>query len=339
MKNVKILYIGNNLFRKTGYPTTLQTLSQLLSNEGYVVKQTSGKLNKLARMLDMIFSIFKYQNRVDFVLIDTYSTLNFYYAYISSILLKAFNKPYIPILHGGNLPERLKKSPKLSKGIFSNAYINVAPSEYLSIAFEKEGYKTTCIPNTLNINMYKFKARKVLEPKLLYVRSFADIYNPQMAIKTLFELKKEYPNATLCMIGPDRDGTLKQVQELVEALNLEINVEFTGVLTKSEWHKKATDYDIFINTSNVDNMPVSLIEAMALGLPVVSTNVGGIKYLIRNNINGTLVKPNDVKAMTNAIVDLIKNGAGDTPINTRKYVEGFQWDVVKHKWNKLLTKA
>lgn len=339
MKNVKILYIGNNLFSKTGYPTTLQTLSQLLNNEGYIVKKTSSKLNKVFRMLDIVYTIFKYQKKVDYVLIDTYSTLNFYYAFISSKLLRALKKPYIPILHGGNLPKRLKKSPKLSKSIFSNSYMNVAPSEYLSKAFEQEGYKTICIPNTLNLSIYKFKERDNLEPRLLYVRSFADIYNPEMAIKTLYELKKKYSKAKLCMVGPDRDGTLRKIKELVLELNLENSVEFTGVLTKSEWHKKAIDYDIFINTSNVDNMPVSIIEAMALGLPVVTTNVGGIKYLVNNNINGILVKPDDVKAMTNAIMNLIKNGAGDIAIKAREHVEEFQWEVVKHKWNKLLTKA
>lgn len=337
MKNVKILYIGNNLFNKTGYPTTLQTLSQLLKNEGFTVIKTSSKLSKVARMVDIIYTIFKHQKQVDYVLIDTYSTLNFYYAYLSSKLLKALKKTYIPILHGGNLPERIKKSPKLSKSIFSNSFINVAPSEYLSKAFQKEGYKTICIPNTLDFNLYKFKERKVLEPKILYVRSFADIYNPEMAIKTLYELKKEYPKAKLCMVGPDRDGTLNKVKELVLELNLVNAVEFTGVLTKTQWHRKAIDYDIFINTSNIDNMPVSIIEAMALGLPVVTTNVGGIKYLINNNINGILVNPDDSQAMTNAIVNLIKNGAGNIAKKAREQAEEFQWEVVKHKWNELLT--
>ena len=338
MDDVKLLYIGNNLFNKTGYPTTIQTLSKQLRGEGYKVEITSGKLNKVARMLDIIYNILKHQKQVDFVLIDTYSTINFYYAYIASNILRVLNKPYIPILHGGNLPNRLEKSPQLSKSIFLNAYINVAPSEYLEKAFQQEGYKTICIPNTLNIERYTFKKREVITPKLLYVRSFAEIYNPQMAIKTLYELKKEYPEAKLCMVGPDRDGTLKEVKALVAELDLENSVEFTGVLTKKEWHKKAIDFDVFINTSNIDNMPVSIIEAMALGLPVVTTNVGGIKYLINNNINGTLVNPNDVEAMKNATIALIKNRTGNSTEKARKEVEDFQWSVVKHKWNKLLKK-
>ena len=338
MKNIKILYIGNNLFNKTGYPTTLQTLSNLLTSESYSLVKTSSKLNIIFRMLDMIYNILKYQKTIDIVLIDTYSTLNFYYAYLCSLLLKTLKKPYIPILHGGNLPDRLKKSPRLSKSIFDNAYINVAPSEYLFNIFEKKGFNTICIPNALQVEGYKFKYRKELSPKLLYVRSFADIYNPEMAINVLFQLKQDYPNAKLCMIGPDRDGTLKNVKELVKELNLESAVEFTGVLTKKSWHKKSEDYDIFINTSNVDNMPVSIIEAMALGLPIVTTNVGGIKFLIKDKINGILVKPNDENAMANAIQYFIENGSGNMTQKAREQIEAYQWNVVKHKWNNLLTK-
>ncbi|XCF06527.1 glycosyltransferase family 4 protein [Tamlana crocina] len=339
MKTTKVLYIGNNLFSKTGYPSTLETLSNLLQKEGYTVIKTSSQSNVVFRMLDMVFSIFNHQQTTDVVLIDTYSTLNFYYAYCCAILLQWFRKPYIPILHGGNLPERLKKSPRMSKTIFSNAYVNVAPSEYLLEAFQNAGFKTLCIPNVLEIENYPFKVRETLHPKLLYVRSFAKIYNPEMAIKVLLELKKDYPNATLCMVGPDRDGTLENVKALVKALDLESSVKFTGVLTKEAWHKKSEAFDVFINTSNVDNMPVSIIEAMALGLPVVSTNVGGIKHLVKDQETGVLVKPNDVVAMVNSIKDLIENDSGKITQKARKQVENYQWEVVKHQWNQLLEKA
>ncbi|NJX14048.1 glycosyltransferase family 4 protein [Tamlana crocina] len=339
MKTTKVLYIGNNLFSKTGYPSMLETLSNLFKKEGYVVIKTSSKSNVVLRMLDMVFSIFKHQKTTDVALIDTYSTLNFYYAYCCAILLKWFRKPYIPVLHGGNLPERLKKSPRMSKAIFSNALVNVAPSEYLSEAFQNAGFKTLCIPNVLEIENYPFKVRETIHPKLLYVRSFAKIYNPEMAIKVLFELKKDYPNATLCMVGPDRDGTLEDVKALAKKLNLENSVEFTGVLTKEAWHKKSEAFDVFINTSNVDNMPVSIIEAMALGLPVVTTNVGGIKFLVKDNKTGFLVNSNDVGAMVNSIKDLIETGPRDVTKNARKQVEAYQWNVVKHQWKQLLDKV
>ena len=102
---------------------------------------------------------------------------------------------------------------------------------------------------------YTFKERKKITPKLLYVRAFASIYNPTMAIEVLKELKKKYSEATLCMIGPDKDGTLKDVKHLINTYDLQDSVEITGVLSKSEWHKKSEDFDLFIEMTNVDYRP------------------------------------------------------------------------------------
>ena len=138
------------------------------------------------------------------------------------------------------------------------------------------------------------------------------------------------------MVGPDSDGTLKEVKKLVK-LN-KLNVKFTGKLPKSEWITLAEDYNIFINTTNFDNTPVSVIEAMALGLTIVSTNVGGMPYLIENNEEGLLVEPNDAKAMAKAIINLFKNpdSAKRMSLNARQKVEQFDWEVVKHRWLDIL---
>ena len=85
-------------------------------------------------------------------------------------------------------------------------------------------------------------------------------------------------DATLAMIGPDVDGSLTKVKDLARKKNLDVN--FTGKLSKPEWINYSKDFNVFINTTNFDNTPVSVIEAMALGLPVVSTNVGGMPFLI-----------------------------------------------------------
>ena len=59
-------------------------------------------------------------------------------------------------------------------------------------------------------------------------------------------------------------------------------IEFVGYLRKIEWLELARDHDIFINTSTIDNMPVSILEMMALGLPIISTNVGGIPFILES---------------------------------------------------------
>ncbi|WP_196892724.1 glycosyltransferase family 4 protein [Aureivirga marina] len=333
----KILYFGNNLKGKK-YPTTIETLSSFLNSENYEVYCSSSKNNKIVRLFDMIITFFKKRSNSDYILIDTYSTINFYYAFIISQLARIFKIKYIPILHGGNLPNRLKTSPKISKMIFMNSWNNIVPSNYLKEAFEQENYKTVFIPNNIELKNYTFKKREKIAPKLFWVRAFAKIYNPWLAIDVLKELKKEYPDAKLCMVGPDRDGSLKDVEEYIEKCELKDSVEITGVLSKETWHQKSKEFDVFINTTNVDNTPVSVIEGMALGLPIISTNVGGIPFLLNTNEDSILVSKENKDEMVSAIKVLLENPEKVLEItkNARKKVETFDWNVVKEKWFKIL---
>jgi len=334
--NKTILYIGNDLTKSTRYTTTMDTLSYLLCDTGYIICKSSSKQNKVLRLLDMCIAVVHLRNKLDYVFIDTYSTSNFYYALFTSQLCRFFKLKYLPILHGGNLPYRLKKYPKFSSLVFNNSYKNIAPSGYLKYEFEQKGFKTVLIPNVIPIHQYPFKERKKIAPKLLYVRAFAEIYNPTLVIEVLKELKNSYPKAILCMIGPDKDGTLEDVKQLINKYHLNESLEITGVLSKEEWHKKSENYDIFINTTNVDNTPISVIEAMALGLPVVSTNVGGMPYLIQHNEDGVLVEKNNPSAMTTEICKIVEENKYSLAINARKKVENFDWNIVKSKWMKIL---
>lgn len=332
-----ILYIGNQLSGKNKTATTIDTLSNLLRSEGFHVVTASNKKNKLLRLCDMLYHIIKHRKSTDYVLIDTYSTTNFYYAYLCSKLCRFLNLKYIPILHGGNLPKRLNTSPKLSAQIFKRAHINIAPSMYLLTCFQEEGFNNiTYIPNTIELKNYPFRQRKIDEVKMLWVRSFSKIYNPKLAVKILKSLQDDNIKSRLCMIGPDNDGSLEDLKSYTKTLNLE--VEFTGKLSKNEWHKKAEEFNIFLNTTNVDNMPVSVVEAMALGLPVVSTNVGGLPFLITDNADGILVKPNYIEVFRTAILRLKSDAdlVEKITINARRKVEQFDWQVVKNQWKYIL---
>ena len=335
MKN--LLYIGNALSQKAKTVTTIETLGASLIKEGYNVKITSSKKNKFMRLLEMLFSIIKYRKTIDYVLIDTYSTQNFYYAYLSAKLCKLFKLKYVPILHGGNLPERLKKSPNKSRFLFGNALVNIAPSNYTKLAFEAKAYcKLIGIPNSIELENYSFHNKAFGEIKMLWVRSFSSLYNPNLAIDVLFQLQQKGVKSSLCMIGPDNDGSLLIAKKYAKSLN--VDVEFTGKLAKEEWINRAKEFNIFINTTNYDNMPVSVLEAMALGLPVISTNVGGIPYLIAHSENGILVPPNNTNAFVNAILDLKNNTnkANKIAIAARNTVKQYDWEVVKLQWKSIL---
>lgn len=335
MKN--LLYIGNQLKYNKVTITSIDSLGPLLEKEGYTVAYASSKSIKFFRLIDMLLTVLKNRKKSDFVLIDTYSTLNFYYAFFVSQLCRLLKLKYIPILHGGNLPYRLKRNPKLSNKIFNHAYKIISPSKYIKSEFNTFGYSNViCIPNSIEINKYPIETKNFDSIRLLWVRSFSKIYNPELAIQILKSLIDEGFNATLCMIGPDKDGSFQQCKKYAAELN--VDIYFPGKLSKAEWVKLSSDFNIFINTTNFDNMPVSVIEAMALGFPIISTNVGGMPFLIDHKKDGILINPNDVDGFINHIKSLISNPekAIDLGNKARKKAETFDWKLIKHKWISLL---
>ncbi len=286
----------------------------------------------------MLWAVMRHGRNEQSVIIDTYSTLNFYYAIASGMLCRWFGISYCCVLRGGNLPARLRKNPRLCKLLFSNAMENIAPSGYLQEAFQQAGYRTRIIPNFIPIDKYPFLQRQQLRPRLLWVRAFDSTYNPQMAIQVLQQLSLRFPDAELCMVGPDKDGSKAACEHLAQVLGLTDRVRFTGQLSKLEWIALSADYDIFINTTNFDNTPVSVIEAMALGLPVVSTNVGGMPYLIAHGQEGLLVDEGDVAGMTAAIARLLEEEefAAQLIRQARSKAKTFDTEHVIAQWKKLL---
>lgn len=334
MKN--LLYIGNKLSKHGVTPTTIEILGPLLEQEGFDVRYSSSKKSQLLRLTAMLWSVFQYR-KSDYVLIDTYSTVNFWYAFATSQLCRCLKMKYIPILHGGNLAFRLKNNPRICRMIFNYSFQNVSPSLFLMDQFKSEGFQNLRhIPNVIEIENYAFLERKKAKPNLLWVRSFAEIYNPLMAIDVFASIKKKYPEATLCMVGPEKDGSLLVAKQ--KAKNLELNIQFTGKLSKEDWINESKQYDIFINTTHFDNMPVSVVEAMSLGLAVVSTNVGGISFLLENQKDALLVSDDNVNEMVNAIERLIEDQDLFDKITTngRLKSEQFDWKIIRNKWMVIL---
>src|SRR5690606_8531105 len=242
-----LLYIGNKLTSSKTNPTTHSLLESGLNGEGYRVISASPYKNKFLRLAHMKLIFFNNYRRADFVLIDVYSTQNFWYAVLMGWLSRIFSKKYIPILHGGDLKNRFRKSPKATKRLLEHAHYIISPSLYLKKEVEALGFsRVKYIPNPLILDKYEFKVRENFQPKLLWVRAFDEIYNPMLALKTLQLLLKEYPSAELCMVGPDKDGSLSAAKKYVKKHGLPVT--FTGKLKKKEWIKLSAAYDIFINS-------------------------------------------------------------------------------------------
>lgn len=335
---MNILYFGNALSGRGRTPTTIETLSKLLEQD-HEVKVSSHVRNKILRFVDMKWTLIRNLKWADVVLIDVYSSVAFYYASWLSVICRMFNLPYTTIAHGGNLPVRLKKSPKSCHRLFDNAFAVITPSDYLKNALDDFGVSSKIIRNPVDMSLYPF-AEWNPNGNILWVRSLASIYNPEMAVKTLAELHKSGLNVRLTMVGPEKDVEIAQLKKVAGEQGVENYVEFTGLLTKQQWISRAATHSFFINTTHVDNTPVSVIEAMALGLVVVSTNVGGIPFLIDNDVNGFTIPDNDYMAMAAKISELM-NDADHSKVervrkNAYKLALEFDSKTVLTDWNSTL---
>lgn len=332
-----LVYIGNHLRNSNKNPTYSLELITRLRAAGYSVVETSGRSNKLQRYLDMWTTLFKHRKRCDYVLIDTYSTWNFYYAITLAWWARRFGLKYIPVLHGGNLPQRLKKNPKAIERYCKGAYKVISPSAYLAKEFQKAGMNNILIiPNAIDLQQFPFKENASGGQRIIWLRSFIELYNPQLAIKAFKLVKDRFPEAEMTMAGPADENSLQHCKNL--AKNLDLQIDFRAKQSRSEWITLAQQHDIFLNSSNFDNMPLSVIEAMAMGLVVVSTDVGGMPYLIENEDSGLLVAADEPEQMAMAITKLLTDNGmmSELAIKARSRVTDYNWQAVMNKWKAVL---
>ena len=337
----RILYIGNFLGDQKGYYSgPNKWLVNSLNKEKFDIKFSSTELSKIKRIFEISQLIINNRRNADLILIDTYSSQAFFFAFIASILSIFFKIKYILILHGGDLPARFTSTPKLSKYILKNAYKVVSPSEYLFQATKDAfGIEPQIIRNPVEIVLYKYKQRDITNPVLLWVRSFQAIYNPQMAIEVVHKLKLLYPKIQLYFVGPDKSNMIPEIQMLINEKKLNDNISIKGKLTIEQWMSLSEKCNIFINTTNKDNTPISLLEAMALGLPVVSTRVGGIPYLVEENVDALCCEEGNADEMCTKIEELILNKEKTRNIitNARNKVEKkYNSEIVLQEWLNLI---
>lgn len=339
MENFKrIIFISNFLSSKNFTKSQSEELSVLLEKEGYSIIKTSKKSGFL-KVADMVFTILRNFKKYDLAIIDLFSHRAFFWAEISAKILKSLKKSFLLVLRGGELPKFSNERRRRVKNLLNSAKKVIAPSEYLKEEMKIYRDDILCISNGINLKNYKFRLRNNLKKKFIWIRAFHKTYNPFMAIEVLKILKEEYPNIFLCMIGPDkRDGSLEEVLKEIDNFKLEKNIEIIKGVEKEKIPEYLNNYDIFINTTNIDNTPVTIIEAMACGLCVVSTNVGGIPFLLKDKEDSLLVPKGDSRSMAEAILSLLKDPALCQKLskNARQKAESFSWEKVLPLWEKVI---
>ena len=230
----------------------------------------------------------------------------FWVTYPALILIKISRKKVILSAHGGAAADFFHKYGFWLKPIIHRVDAITAPSGFLQQAFvDAFGIKPIIIPNILDLEQFSFRERFSLHPRLIVTRSLEDIYNVGCVIKAFTIVQNNYPGATLAIIG---DGSQRQMLEnLVKESGIEKKVVFHGRVAHEQIYSLYDENDIFINASNVDNMPGTILEAYACGLPIVTTKAGGIPYIVKNRSTGLLVDCNDCEGLAKGVIELLEN--------------------------------
>ena len=335
-----VLLVGTFLSSTLGNRSVCEDLAARLGAAHWLVLTTSERQGRLPRLLDMVSTV--WCRRYDYAVaqVDVFSGPAFVWAEAVCQILCWVGKPYILTLRGGNLPAFAKSWPRRVRHLLGSAAVVTTPSRYLLENLAHYCTNMRLLPNPLDLSAYKFKLRKQPQPSLVWLRSFHSIYNPSLAPQVLAHLVESFPDISLAMVGPDRgDGSLQAMQQIATELGVAHRIMLPGRISKAEVTDWMSRGDIFLNTTNVDNTPISVLEAMACGLCVVSTNVDGIPYLLEHEHDALLVPPNDPVAMATAVHRLLTEPglAERLSCNARQKVKQFDWSIILPQWEALLT--
>jgi glycosyltransferase involved in cell wall biosynthesis len=334
-----LLLVANFLSATGGSRSVMEDLAERLRKAEYDLVTTSPYRSGWVRGAHMVAMAIIRRRDYKVTVVDLYSGRAFLWAEGVCRALRMIGKTYVLTLRGGNLPTFAKRRSGRVRRLLRSAAAVTTPSHYLLEQMKPYGDSLRLLPNPLDLNVYPFRLRERPQCTLTWLRAFHATYNPWLAPRVVALLAQDFSDVHLTMVGPDKgDGSLQRTMQVALELSVTDRVAFPGGVFKTEvphWLNKA---DIFLNTTNVDNTPISVLEAMACGLCVVSTNAGGIPYLLEHEHDALLVPPDDPEAMAAAVRRLLTEpGLADRiSRNARQKVEQFDWSIILPQWETLL---
>lgn len=326
---MKIIFVGSYLSKVKGSKSVAEKLQDMLKDE-VEITLTSHFGNKLLRILDIFFSVLFFRGRK--TVIDVYSGQAFLIAEIAASAARIRGSDITLILRGGKLSEFASGNPGRIGRLFAKADSICTPSLFLREELGRFGYPVHYLPNPVKLDHFRFSREQVAPLSLLWVRAFTEIYNPGLAVKTLYEVKKVFPAATLTMVGPD-NGLLNATRKLIQELGLEDSVSITGPVENHKLHRYYQSHAVYLNTTSYESFGVALVEAAACGIPMVSGSVGEIPYIWQGN-SITLCPHLHEKPFSEAAIRLLQ----DPELAARQAHEAagiaarFNWENVRSGW-------
>jgi len=243
-------------------------------------------------------------------------------------------KPVVINYRGGEAADFLSRSWLQVKPSLRRVQAIIVPSGFLKGVFERFGVEASIVPNVIDLERFNWRSKPVVKnaaPHIIVTRNLEPIYDVATAIRAFFQVSLKIPAASLTIAGsgPERDS----LEKLAAELNLGERVRFIGRLDNEAMAELYQQADLMVNASLIDNTPNSILEALASNVPVVSTNVGGVPFLVEHDHHALLVPPQNPEAMASAILVLLEDPdkAQKFGENGLKLVKQYTWPQVRNK--------
>jgi glycosyltransferase involved in cell wall biosynthesis len=216
----------------------------------------------------------------------------------------------VPVLvnyRGGEAESFLRRQGHWVRPTLRLAHVLAVPSRFLQTVFARYGVAAEVVPNIIDLTRFASARERTPGQHMVVTRNLEDIYDIPTALRALAIIRRRHPQARMTVAGSG--PALDFLQRLARELGVDAAVRFTGRLDNDRIAELYREADLLLNPSTVDNMPISLLEAMASGVPIVSTDVGGVPYLVEHERTALLVPARDPDAMAAAALRVFDDAA------------------------------
>jgi glycosyltransferase involved in cell wall biosynthesis len=269
--------------------------------------------------------------RADIVHVFSASYSSFLLSPLPAVLVaRLLGRPVVLNYRSGQAPDHLTRS-RVARWTLGAVQRNVVPSRFLVDVFAAFGIDANVIPNMVDFSRFRFRERVAMRPRILSTRNFDGLYNVACTIRAFHLVQEKFPDATLTLVGGGAEEA--HLRALVRELRLN-GVTFTGQVGPDDIPALYDDHDIYLQSPDIDNMPTSVIEAFACGLPVVSTEAGGVPAIMTHREHGLLAPLGDYQALGRHVLDLLADPdtARQYTLAARESIQGCTWSEVRGQW-------
>ena len=275
-------------------------------------------------------------HRYDVVHVFSASYWSFILAPTPALLIaRLYGKRVVLNYRSGEALDHLTNWPRTSLPVLRRATTIVVPSGYLVDIFARFGLQAQRVYNFVDVDRIPYRARAGVRPQFLANRNFAPLYNVSCVLRAFALIQASVPDARTD--GRRRWSAARDLEALARELGLR-NVEFLGQVAPARMASLYDQADVYLNSPNIDNMPNSIVEAFAAGVPVVTTRAGGIPYIVTHDRTGLMVDCDDHRALAAEALRLLADPALAERLagNARSDVlEKYTWAAVHRDWRRI----